>query len=105
MGAIKDATGKQVVLYGGSMLRDLNITDHMGCQLLWVARYASTLPVDTYTSIGWTLDHVLGWQYCGDGAGSLSGYPMTSPTGKVDISTVLLGGANALATLRNTFAA
>ena len=86
--AVRDATGQQVILYGGSYLRELGIMDHMGCALVWVARYTETLPVGSYASLGWTIDQLFGWQYCGDGDGKLKGYPMVSPIGKVDISAV-----------------
>lgn len=101
--AVREKTGRKVVLYGGSYLRELGIQDHMGCSALWVARYTATLPVGTYASIGWALDELFGWQYCGDGTASLKGYPAVSPIGKVDISAVTIAGGNdaALRWIRN----
>lgn len=96
---VHEATGQSVILYGGSYLRELGIMDHMGCSLLWVARYTATLPVGSYTSLGWQLSELFGWQYCGDGVGALAGYPLTSPIGKVDISAVTL--PDALKFIRN----
>lgn len=87
---VHEATGRSVILYGGSFLRDLGIHDHMGCAALWVARYTPTLPVGTYSSIGWELPDLFGWQYAGDGVGQLAGYPIISPIGKVDVSAVVM---------------
>jgi hypothetical protein len=69
-------------------------------------RYTETLPLDAYASIGWSLEELFGWQYCGDGDGKLRGYPVVSPIGKVDISTLTIatGGDNALEYIRNNMA-
>jgi GH25 family lysozyme M1 (1,4-beta-N-acetylmuramidase) len=100
---IKATTGKSPILYANSLLHDLGITDHMGCQYLWPARYAATLPASVYQGIGWQLSEVLAWQYCGDGESYLVGYPSWSPMGACDISATIGagGGANALALLRS----
>lgn len=100
---VKAATGRQVILYGGSYLRELGIKNTMGCSLLWAARYTAQLPYDSYVSIGWDITRLFAWQYCGDGVGKLAGYPMTSPIGKTDISvlTVASGGADAIKYIRN----
>lgn len=100
---VKQETGRKVILYGGSFLRELGIRDHMGCDLLWVARYTETLPVNAYYTIGWHLDELFAWQYCGDGVGKLARYPTVSPIGKVDISvmTITNGGLDALRYIRN----
>lgn len=87
---VKAATGQQVLLYGGEYLRELGIRDHMGCAAVWVARYAASLPVGSYASLGWTLDELFGWQYCGDGTSYLAGYPAVAPIGKVDISALTM---------------
>jgi len=96
---VKSATGQQVILYGGEYLRELGITNHMGCAALWVARYTATLPVGAYASLGWNLDNLFAWQYVGDGVGQLAGYPIQSPIGKVDVSALVM--PNALAFIRN----
>jgi GH25 family lysozyme M1 (1,4-beta-N-acetylmuramidase) len=103
---VTEHTGRSVILYAGSYLRELGIRDHMGCSLLWVARYGETLPLDSYASIGWSLDELFGWQYCGDGDGNLRGYPVVTPIGKVDISvlTIASGGDNALEYIRKNMA-
>lgn len=96
-------TGRDVTLYGGSLLYDKGITDHMGCSRLWIARYTPTLPAIVYQRIGWALDDLLMWQYDGDGEGYLAGYPAISPIGKTDISalTIAGGGEAALEYLRS----
>ena len=98
----KERTGKPTILYGGSMLHDLGIRDHMGCEKLWVARYTRILPKWGYERIGWHLDELFAWQYCGGTESYLEDYPKTSPLGKVDISAVLAngGGEKALNWLR-----
>lgn len=99
--------GRDVTLYGGSLLYDKGITDHMGCARLWIARYTPTLPAIVYQRIGWALEDLLMWQYDGDGEGYLEGYPKTSPIGATDISalTIAGGGDAALEYLRaNLFA-
>jgi GH25 family lysozyme M1 (1,4-beta-N-acetylmuramidase) len=88
---IKKSTGRKTMMYAGSLLRDMRIKDHMGCTYLWTARYTPTLPAWCYNSIGWTLDEVWGWQYCGDGTAFLVGYPSASPLGKTDITAVVMG--------------
>ena len=91
--AIVRRVARRPMLYGGSFLRDLGITDHMGCQLLWFPRWSATLPESAYGAIGWTRAELWGWQYCGDGTASLPGYPATSPIGKVDITAMVIDDA------------
>lgn len=90
---ILHAGGRRPGLYGGSFLRSLNITDHLGCQLLWFPRWTSTLPESSYNAIGWSRDRLWGWQYCGDGTASLAGYPSVTPIGKHDITAIVIGDA------------
>lgn len=92
---IHEATGIPVILYGGELIRSLNITDHMGCSYLWTARYAATLPASSYTSMGWHLDELVMWQYCGKETATrvesyLPGYPSTTPCGPADISVLTM---------------
>lgn len=94
---VRAKTGSDVVLYGGSWLRELGTRDRMGCKYAWVARYTSTLPALTYTSIGFDLRSLFAWQYAGlngDGSvdGSLKKCPLITPAGKADISVVTLDG-------------
>lgn len=100
---VRVITGRPTILYGGSWLRDLGITDRMGCKYAWVARYTATLPSKTYTSIGFNLKSLFAWQYAGlngDGSvdGALKGYPLKTPAGKADISVVTI--PNALEVMR-----
>ena len=92
--------GREVILYGGSLLYDLGITSRMGCKALWIARYAPTLPAKTYERIGWDLDSLFGWQYCGDGESYLEGYPVSSVMGRHDITALTWPGG--LQRLRET---
>jgi GH25 family lysozyme M1 (1,4-beta-N-acetylmuramidase) len=89
---VRAKTGRDATLYGGSLMFDKGITDHMGCSRLWIARYTATLPAIVYQRIGWQLDDVLMWQYVGDGQGFLEGYPIQSPIGGVDVSAMLVAG-------------
>lgn len=94
---VTSATGRRPVLYAGSYIRDLGITDHMGCQLLWTACYSSTLPSSIYTSMGWQLSSLFAWQYQGTEAYSgPAGYPRQSPvgTGPVDLSAVTIANGS-----------
>jgi hypothetical protein len=89
---VKQKTGKEVILYGGSLLADLGITDHLGCSALWIARYTATLPQMVLDRIGWDRRELFGWQYAGDGEAYLADYPHESPIGKVDISALTIAG-------------
>lgn len=91
------AIGVRPILYGGSLLFDKGIKDHMGCVKLWIARYTATLPHVVYERIGWDLKDVILWQYDGDGESYLVGYPATSPIGKLDISADIGAGGIAAA--------
>lgn len=105
----RELTGRWMMLYGGSWLRDLGITSRMGCKYLWIARYSGLLPAEAYTRIGWDRNSLAMWQYAGlagggkmepaDPAQRLKGYPFEAPgCGPIDISAVVLpGGIAALA--------
>ena len=87
--------GRPVLLYGGELIRSLGITSHMGCAALWTARYAPTLPPQTYQDMGWQLGDLAMWQYAGKTTASyvdsfLAGYPATTPAGLADISAVTM---------------
>lgn len=61
---IKTALGCQLILYGGSALRDKGIKDPMQCSYLWTAEYgASQLAPKLYQDIEWTSDATALWQY------------------------------------------
>jgi GH25 family lysozyme M1 (1,4-beta-N-acetylmuramidase) len=94
---ITEVVGVAPILYGNGAMRDLKITDRMGCSHLWLPRYTPTLPREIYERAGWDLAQLFAWQYCGDGEGYLKGYPTETPIGKVDISVLTLpGGVDAL---------
>lgn len=104
---VKAQISMDVVLYGGSWLRDLGIRNRMGCKYAWVADYNATLPAKQYISIGFSLDQLFAWQYAGlngDGTvdGKLTKCPLTTPAGNADISVVTLegGGMRALNAMR-----
>ncbi len=85
--------GRKVVLYGNGAMHERGITDRMGCSYLWPARYTETLPKRVYEDIGWSLETLLLWQFCGDGVAKLAGYPHEVPGfGKVDISALVIDG-------------
>lgn len=87
------AYGKAPVLYAGSYIRDRQITDHMGCELLWTAAYGSALLAHLYTNMGWKLSELFAWQYQGtDFHSGPIGYPQASPIGPgpVDLSAVTI---------------
>jgi GH25 family lysozyme M1 (1,4-beta-N-acetylmuramidase) len=90
---VTKTTARWVMLYAGSWLSELGVTNRMGCRYLITARYTKTLPQTCYTRIGWDLASLAGWQYCGDGVGELPGYPTEAPgCGKVDITALVLPG-------------
>ena len=90
---VRRASGRNTMLYGGSYLAELGITQRMGATWLAIARYTPTLPTMVVTRIGWDLTSLALWQYCGDGVAGLPGYPQQAPgCGKVDISALVLPG-------------
>lgn len=85
--------GRQVILYGSNAMRERNITSRMSCDWLAIPRYTATLPMSEYTGMGWSLDKLLFWQFYGDGATYLQGYPTVTPLGKSgDISVMVMNG-------------
>lgn len=88
-------TGRKPMLYGGSLLRDLGITSHLGCGMLWTAAYGATLPASYYTSIGWSRETLWGWQYRGTSGNTAvpAGYPTTSPIGRLDLTAMVIDDA------------
>lgn len=91
--------GRVPILYAGSYIRDLGITDHMGCQRLITAAYGSTLPAHLYLDMGWSLDDLLGWQYQGTEAFTgPKGYPqkcpLTSPGQPLDLTAITIANGS-----------
>ena len=94
---VTEETGRKVILYGNGAMRDLRISDKMGCSRLWIPRYTSLLPMWIYNRAGWKEEDLFAWQYCGDGVGFLKDrvgkpYPTVSPIGPVDASVLLVPG-------------
>lgn len=92
-------SGRLPTLYGGELLRSVGVTDLLGCGRSAVALYADHLGArgeSTETFLrrtGTDLEHLLLWQYCGDGVAHLPGYPHEAPgCGAVDISVLTLPG-------------
>lgn len=74
--------GCRPLLYAGSYLRDLKITDRMGCAYLSTAAYGGHLPAELYTSMGWPLELLADWQYQGtESYSGPVGYPRQCPIG------------------------
>ncbi len=92
---ILEKTGRKTMLYGASLMRDLGITDHMGCDSLFVARYNSKLPKETYESFGWRLKDVRLWQFS-DGSTNLTNWSCSiAGFGATDTSISLDGNLTA----------
>lgn len=99
------AIGRPLVLYCGRWLRDLGTQrDKMRCRYIWPAAYTAFLDPGAYRDLGFTLQELFAWQYCGDNRNAqLAGYPHTTPLGDEDISAVTIagGGAAALGHMRS----
>lgn len=91
---VKSALGCKVMLYGRGAMRDLGITDRMGCDTLWAPQYNWTL--DSTSDIGWPANLVTFWQYT-DGQDNFTSYPDAAPgIGKDDLNLFLGGTVDAL---------
>lgn len=100
-------SGRGATLYGGELLRSVEVGGRLGCDRSAVALYGAELHGAGETTVaflrrtGTDLEHLLLWQYCGDGSAQLAGYPREAPgCGKVDISVLTLPGG--LETIRRT---
>lgn len=100
-------SGRLPSLYGGELLRSVGVKDRLGCGRSVVALYNAELhgPGESTAAFlrrtGTDLEHLLAWQYCGDGEGRLAGYPTVAPgCGRIDISVLQLPGG--LAKLRSS---
>jgi Glycosyl hydrolases family 25 len=74
---LKEQCGRRVMLYGRGAMRDLAITDHMGCDVVWNPAYTATMVRNGLQS--WDLDDIALWQYCGDGTAAFPKLPHTCP--------------------------
>lgn len=81
--------GKRPVLYAGSYTRDLGITSRMGCSLLWMPEWDSTLDINLAIRMGWDLNSLLFWQVTGNAPCKVPGYPVTTPIGLQDYSVMV----------------
>lgn len=91
---LREATGRNVILYGRGAMRDRGITSKMGCDAVWNPSYTATMVKNGLEA--WTLDDIVLWQYCGDGVAGIDEekLPRIIPGfGSPDIS-VYIEGAN-----------
>lgn len=89
---LREVTGRNVMLYGRGAMRDKNINDKMGCDVVWNPCYTSKIVMNGLEA--WTIDDVALWQYCGDGVASLdeTKFPRKIPGfGNTDISVYIEG--------------
>jgi hypothetical protein len=71
-------------------MRDLGITDRMGCDLVWNPAYTDTMVRSGLDA--WELEDVVLWQYCGDGTAFIASLPHSIPGfGACDISVFVKG--------------
>ena len=92
-------SGRKATLYGGELLRSIGAHGLYGCGRSAVALYAAGLhgPGESTAAFlartGTDLEHLLLWQYAGDGVANLPGYPREAPgCGPVDISVLTWPG-------------
>ena len=89
---VKELTGRLVILYTRTLVKDLGITSHMGCDVLWAIDLSATL--NNPPAPGWTLAQTGLWQYGEDGKGNLAGAPLSVPgVGPTDVN-IYIDGAN-----------
>lgn len=101
---VREETGRKTAVYCGWWVHDLGIKSRMGCDYVWPASYTPRLDPSRYAALGFKVDEMIAWQYCGDGDSVLAGYPKTAPgLGPEDISAITLagGGEHALEVLRS----
>ncbi len=93
---VKGALGGKIILYGRGAMRDLGITEPMGCDYLWAPQYNHVL--DSTANIGWATADVKLWQYT-DGTSNFTSNPSAAPgIGGTDLSQ-FLGSLDDLAAL------
>lgn len=84
---VRGALGCKILLYGRGAMRDLCITEHMGCDYLWAPRYNHVM--GTTDDVGWPAELVKLWQYT-DGTANFTSYPASAPgLGATDLSIFL----------------
>ncbi len=92
-------SGRKATLYGGELLRSLGIhqagapINLLGCGRNAIALYGARLTVGVIEATGTDPNHLLLWQYNGDGKAYLVGYPREAPGfGPVDVNAMVLPG-------------
>ena len=88
---VREMTGREVMLYGRGLLRDLGIKDRMGCSRVWCPSYTAELV--RHGLEAWTLDEIAMWQFsdgAGSGDASVHHLPLKSPIGG-DVSVYIDG--------------
>jgi GH25 family lysozyme M1 (1,4-beta-N-acetylmuramidase) len=87
---IREVTGQRVVLYGRTAMRERNITNHMGCDVVWNPSYTAHMVTNGLQS--WDLEDIVLWQYCGDNKAVIANLPHTvKGFRQVDISVYVKG--------------
>jgi GH25 family lysozyme M1 (1,4-beta-N-acetylmuramidase) len=96
---VKVATGRRVMLYGRSVMRDRKIFSKMGCDQVWNPAYTPRMVVNGLTVVDekpgpWKLDDIVMWQHVGDGVGDAHVHHLPLELvgfGKVDMSVAIDG--------------
>lgn len=94
-------TGRGIMLYGRSLMRDLVVANKMGCDRVWNPSYTRLMITNGLVTINgvpglWSLDDIVLWQYGGDGVGDASAHKLPlslTGLGKVDVSVAVCGEA------------
>jgi GH25 family lysozyme M1 (1,4-beta-N-acetylmuramidase) len=88
---LRSETGRDIMLYGRGAMRDLDIVDRMGCNVVWNPSYTRTMVRNGLEA--WDLKDIVLWQYCGDGTAAIETLPHSIDNfGEVDISVYIDGG-------------
>jgi lysozyme len=87
---LRAQTGRRVMLYGRGAMRDLGISDRMGCDVVWNPSYTARMVRNGLQA--WNLEDIVLWQYCGDNFAAYHELPNTvDGFRKVDISVFING--------------
>lgn len=96
---VKTVTGRRVMLYGRSVMRDRKIFSKMGCDQAWNPSYTERMVVNGLEVVNgkpgpWKRDEIKLWQYGGDGVGDADVHHLPLEIvgfGKVDMSVAIDG--------------
>ncbi|MBV9247619.1 MAG: hypothetical protein JO227_00015 [Acetobacteraceae bacterium] len=87
---INGQVNRRVMLYGRGLMRDLEINDRMGCDVVWNPAYTATMV--RHGLEAWSLEEIVLWQYCGDGTAAIATLPHSVPGfGACDMSVFIKG--------------